>query len=95
MDKMLIWASVIGAIIIAALVAFFNTIFRMPMNNKERIDKMEVKLEFAISAIEKEQKMNKESHKEILSILTNLQKQINKISIAMARIEESENKNNN
>ena len=86
-DKMVIWLTVLGSVIVAALVSFFNMLFRLPLGNKARIDKLEVKMEYAIEAIEKEQKMNKDSHKEILKTLTQIQDQINKIAIKLAKME--------
>ena len=88
MDKMIVWASLIGAVIMAVLVAFFNVIFRMPLSNKDKISRLEERLNSVMEVIEKEQQTNKENYKEIIKMLGGLQKQMNKISISIAKLEE-------
>ena len=86
-NKLIIWVSVIGAALLAALISFFNTLFKLPLVNKDKISKIEVKLEYAMQAIEKEQEMNKSSHTEIIRKLDNLQKTISKLSERIAKQE--------
>ena len=86
-DKLIVWITLLGAIILGALVSFFNTLFRMPMNNRDRISKIEERLEFTMKAVEREQEMNKTSHMAILQKLDKIQEEINKINIRQARAE--------
>lgn len=87
-DKLYVWLTVIGAVVLAALTAFFNTLFRLPMKNKSRIDKMEERLNYALKAIEREQNLNKESHKAILKALEGLQENMTQILVRLGRLEE-------
>ena len=86
-DRIIVWITLLGAIVLGALVSFFNTLFRLPLNNKEKIDRLEVKIEYAMRTIEQEQKMNKESHQAILSKLGMIEKQINRLSVKLAKQE--------